>query len=74
MPDVIVWGVESLFVHVTVSPTAAFIGFGSMAVSVLLDEPGVMSAVIVAAKAGVSVDSGASTAARIAASPTATAI
>jgi hypothetical protein len=50
------------------------IGLGAYASVVLLDEPVVMSAVTSAAKAGVSVDIGASTAARTAASPTATAI
>ena len=73
-PEVTVCGCESLLVHVTVSPTWALIGLGAKALSVLLDEPGVMSAVTVAANAGVSVDSGASNAATTAASPTATAI
>lgn len=74
LPDVIVCIVVSLLVHVTVSPTWALIGLGAKALSVLVEEPVVMSAVTVAAKAGVSVDSGASTAAITAASPTATAI
>ena len=51
MPDVTVCGVESLLVHVTVSPTLISIGFGSYESVVKLDEPGVMSAVTVAAKA-----------------------
>ncbi len=51
MPDVTVCGVESLLVHVTVSPTLISIGFGAYASVVSLDESGVMSAVTVAAKA-----------------------
>lgn len=74
VPDVTVCAVESLLVHVTVSPTLMFIGLGSKASVVLLDEPGVAIACTSAAKAGVNVDICPSTTARTAANPTATAI
>lgn len=61
-------------VHVTVSPTLIWSGFGEYASVVKLDEPDFISAATSAAKAGVSVDIGASTAAIAATSPTATAI
>ena len=51
MPDVTVCGVESLLVHVTVSPTLISIGFGAYESVVMLDEPTIISAVTVAAKA-----------------------
>jgi len=41
-PDVAVWGCESSFVHVTVSPTPASMGFGWNASVVRLEEPGAM--------------------------------
>ena len=47
MPDVTVCGVESLFVHVTVSPTFTVILDGEKVLSVLVAEPAVMETAVV---------------------------
>ena len=41
-PDVAVWGCESSFVHVTVSPTPTSMGFGAYASVVRLEDPETM--------------------------------
>jgi Sec-independent protein secretion pathway component TatC len=51
LPDVTVCIAASLLVHMTVSPTCAFVGFGENASIVLEDAPVTMSMLTVAAKA-----------------------
>ena len=46
LPDVTVWGCESLFVHVTLEPTLTLTGFGLNAVLVKLEAPGDMETLV----------------------------